>query len=163
MQKKLDGMLDDIRRFCGETKTILDAIKEYFALKNKMLLTLSSDWTSGTRTVPNVSKYLTIEVYPYATLGGVICRLEPDGTYRGSGFVQGASSQFALFEYNFSISGNALTIKQCRFGGFGASGIWDPETAFIRRIKGIEPKLPTALQNLIGGVLCKAKRGWHLC
>ena len=157
MQKNLDEMLDDIRRFCG-------AIKDYFALKNKTLLTLSSQWQSGAKTVPNVSKYETIEVFPYTTLGGVICRLEPDGTYRGSGGVQGASERFVYYEFHFNVSGDELTIKTCRYTGFSNAGIWATSAGQIYRIRGIEPKLPTALQNLIGGgVLCKTKRGWHLC
>ncbi|MDO5415232.1 MAG: hypothetical protein Q4F78_07180 [Bacillota bacterium] len=151
MALPITKFLEDVREAVANFKAIHEAIFEYFTLKNKMLLTLSSNWTSGTKTVTDISKYETIEVFPYDTFGGIICRLEPDDYFRGSGFVQGVSTAFVHFEFSFTVSGDALTVKTCRYGGRSGTTIWTPETAFIKRIKGVEPKLPDALKNIIGG------------
>ena len=151
MALPITKFLNDIREGFENMKTFRSAIVEYFSLKNQMLLELSSNWTSGTKTVPNVSKYETIEIFPYATVGGVLCRLEPDGVYRGSGWVQGVSTAFVQFEFAFTVSGDDLTVSQCRYGGRSGTTIWTPETAMVRRIRGVEPKLPDALKNIIGG------------
>ena len=151
MALPITKFLEDMRKAVANFKAIHEAIFEYFALKNKMLIELDSDWKSGTKTVPNVSKYESIEVFPYATLGGVLCRLDSDGKFRGSGWVQGVSTAFVQYEFAFSVSGNNLTISQCRYGGRSGTTIWTPETSTVRRIKGIDPKLPDALKNIIGG------------
>ena len=151
MALPITKFLKDMREAVANFKAIHEAIFEYFALKNKMLIELDSDWKSGTKTVPNVSKYETIEVFPHSNLGGILCRLDPSGTFRCSGFSQGVSSAFVHYEFAFTVSGDKLTVVQCRYGGRSGTTIWTPETATIRRIRGVEPKLPDALKNIIGG------------
>lgn len=149
MALPITKFLDDIREGFENMKIFKSAIVEYFSLKNQMLLELSSDWTSGTKTVPNISKYETIEVFPYASLNGVICNLSPDGVFRGVGGVAGASSLTVMFEFIFNISGDDLTISRNMFSYVAGSN--GTNTAQIRRIRGVEPKLPDTLKNILGG------------
>ena len=43
----------------------IKALKEYFELKNKVLWESSTSWSTGTKTITDISKYQTIQVWLY--------------------------------------------------------------------------------------------------
>ena len=150
MALPITKFLNDIREGFENMKTFRSTIVEYFSLKNQMLLELSDDWASGTKTVPGVSKYETIEVFPYAdTYGSIICKRTLNGRFAGGGIVADISSSMISLEISFNVSGDALTLIRCRYSAVNGSG--NVTAAQIRKIKGAEPKLPDTLKNIIGG------------
>lgn len=146
MEKEIKQCLADIRDFCS-------AVKEYFALKNKVLWESTSDWTSGSKTINNLEKYKTFRIYPYATLTGVLCEWDAKGIIRGANIIEGTSATTTVnvaFEYALTVSGDTATISKAQYvmhnGSSHSSG-----TCAIRKIVGVEPIIPDALKKYIGG------------
>lgn len=149
MQKNLDEMLDDIRKFCGETKTILDAIKEYFALKDKVLWTGTAG-KGETITVTNLSKYSLIRIR--SLYGDAIVDTSTNRVRGIFGDRYGGTDTLCTGLIYANISGDKINLYHCNYIFHYPSSSHSAITQItITEVRGIEPKLPTALQNLIGG------------
>lgn len=145
----------------GET---LQAILEYFRLKDKVLWTGSAG-KGKTITVPNLSKYSLIRIR--AVYGDFLVNTST-GRVRGVyGDRSGSSDTLVTGLLFASISGDSLTINNCNWVVHSPSGSHGAiSQTTITEIIGIDPVIPTALQNIIrGGVIHNIliKRRWIPC
>ena len=128
------------------------ALKEYLSLKNKVLFNENSAWTTGSKTIKNLHKYKAFLIYPYDNLSGILC--EWDGDYiTGAGIVGSVSSAGTVisFEFRLMVSGDVAKITRCQYLGHSHGGGHSGDTAWIRRIVGVEPVIPEALKKYLGG------------
>lgn len=149
----------DVQKSFEDIAEFVKALKEYLSLKNKVLFNGNSDWVSGSKTIPNLHKYRTFLIYPYASLSGVPC--EWDGNaIRGAGFVEGVSTSnnTVSLEYDIRVSGDVATINRCRYISHTVGTSHGGDTAWIRRIVGIEPVIPEALKKYLGGGYVNTRR-----
>ena len=138
-------------------RAALRAILEYFALKNKVLW--EGNLGSGSVTIKDVSKYKTLQV----TVNGTHCIASvKDGHILAIAFEK---NQWGMYSKHFTgtISGDKLTVVECYYMAHVPSQNHGATAATtISRIIGIDPILPDALKNIIGGGLCKVRR-WSSC
>ena len=153
MEKEIKQCLTDIRDFCG-------AVKEYFALKNKVLWTGSSSWISGSITVPGISKYQTTQVgVGLANHSGMLYKR--NGAFRG-GVVIGYPAWQATQSFVLTLSGDTLTMTDNVMLAHNQSSNHDAtkdKVYGILKIVGIDPIIPDALNKYIGGGYCIRKIG----
>lgn len=148
MEKEIKQCLTDIRDFCS-------AVKEYFALKNKVLWTGSSSWISGSITVPGISKYQTIQVgVGLANHSGMLYKR--NGAFRG-GVVIGYPAWQATQSFVLTLSGDTLTMTDNVMLAHNQSSnhaATKDKVYGIAEIVGIDPIIPDALKKYIGGGYC---------
>lgn len=127
-------------------RAALRAILEYFSLKNKVLW--EGTWESGSVTVKGISKYKTLQI----TVNGSHCIASvKDGNVIAIAFEK---NQWGVYSKHFTgtISGDKLTVVECYYMAHVPSSNHGATTATsISKIVGIDPILPDALQNIIGG------------
>lgn len=144
----------------------LRAILEYFSLKNKVLWESSTEWQSGTKTIPGISKYKTILVYPWLDRHGIELERYNDTTFMGEGMIAKVSSDHLHTSAGYIIYVNENDAASISYEVYmhhaGGSNHQSYGTAWIRKIVGKEPILPDALKNIIGGGLWKVRR-WSSC
>lgn len=129
-------------------RTALRAILEYFSLKNKVLW--EGTWKSGSKTIQNISKYQTVEVY--VGLGSSVTMLYLRDHNLKGGCVIGYPAWYATAQYTLALNGNiaTLTASYLSHNQSAHHGAIDEVTS-IKKIIGIDPILPDALKNIIGG------------
>lgn len=143
-----------IRELFRQTGDSIQAILDYFRLKNKVLWE-GAAWTSGTKTIPGISKYQRIKVYPWANLEGVELERVGGANFKGQGFIQGVSSSKAYrteMACALSLNGDMAAIVQADFVqhiGGGTHGALS-NMGFLK-ITGTEPLLPDSLKKIAGG------------
>ena len=134
------------------------SLKEYFALKNKILWESSSDWDTGAKTIDNISKYQSILVY--TSLGNYAMRMERqhDGVFVGSTVVVypewHATLGMTLYLGNTNGIANDDTTIGVNWLDHNTTTGHGPATSSlygIKKIIGLEPYLPQSLQNFLGG------------
>ena len=152
-----------IKELFQQTGETLQAILEYFRLKDKVLWTGSAG-KGKTITVPNLSKYSLIRIK--AVYGDFLVNTSA-GRVRGIyGDRQGSSDTLVTGLLFASISGDSLTINNCNWVVHSPSGSHGAiSQTTITEIIGIDPVIPTALQNIIrgGGLHKRDFRRWQLC
>lgn len=138
-----------IKELFQQTGETLQAILEYFRLKDKVLWTGSAG-KGKTITVPNLSKYSLIRIK--AVYGDFLVNTSA-GRVRGIyGDRQGSSDTLVTGLLFASISGDSLTINNCNWVVHSPSGSHGAiSQTTITEIIGIDPVIPTALQNIIRG------------
>ena len=157
MEKEIKQCLTDIRDFCG-------AVKEYFALKNKVLWTGSSSWISGSITVPGISKYQTTQVgVGLANHSGMLYKR--NGAF-GGGVVIGYPAWQATQSFVLTLSGDTLTMTDNVMLAHNQSSnhaATKYKVYGITEIVGIDPIIPDAPKKYIGGGYYIRKIGgaWH--
>lgn len=157
MEERLYNLLKSERE-------VLKAILEYFSLKNKTLWEGSTNWQSGTKTIPGIYKYKTILVYPWTDRNGIELERHNDTTFMGEGMVAYVSTTASLHTsigYMLYVNENDATsisyeVYMHHSGGSNHSSYG---TAWIKKIVGKEPLLPDALKNIIGGGCAKLGGG----
>lgn len=144
-----------IKELFQQTGETLQAILEYFRLKDKVLWTGSAG-KGKTITVPNLSKYSLIRIK--AVYGDFLVNTSA-GRVRGIyGDRQGSSDTLVTGLLFASISGDSLTINNCNWVVHSPSGSHGAiSQTTITEIIGIDPVIPAALQNIIGGGYCIRK------
>lgn len=141
----------------------IQAIFDYFKKKNKILFDSSTPWNSGTKTIKGIRDYNIIQ-----------CNLDLGGCsglalrHHDTAFFGTANANYptwmAATAFYITLNGDAATLN---WGWVNISNAGNPATSYgIKRIIGIEPVIPDALGNIIGGAPLKKifKRGVHrLC
>lgn len=135
-------------------------LKIYYGLKNQVLYSSTAEWSSGSKTVANITKYQTIKVYPWDGYDGITLE-RVDSRFKGTGFATGVSSgshtslAFVLnvtqqdevtIEVASLLHHTKSTSHSAVYGGW------------IKKIVGIEPIIPQTLTKLGGGI--NIVRGW---
>ena len=142
----------------------LQAIFDYFKMKNKILFDSSTSWDSGTKTIKDISKYKLIQFD--LDLGGVsgIAVRRSDTVFTGT-VNANYPSWMGVTAFFMSLNGDSCKLD---WGWVNVNTPGAPNGTYgIKRIVGIEPIIPDSLSNIIGGgVLFNKvfKRGVHrLC
>lgn len=139
--------------FKGE-RTALKAILEYFSLKNKVLW--EGSLGNGSVTVEDISKYKTLQI----TVNGTHCIASvKDGHILAVAFEK---NQWGMYSKHFTgtISGDKLAVVECYYMAHVPSQNHGAAVATtISKIIGIDPILPDALKNIIGGGCAKLGGG----
>ena len=129
-------------------RAALRAILEYFSLKNKVLW--EGTWESGSKTIQDISKYQAVEVY--VGLGSSVTMLYLRDQKLEGGCVIGYPAWFATAQYTLSLNGDVATLTAAYLGHRQSSSHAAITTVTsITKIIGIDPILPDALKNIIGG------------
>lgn len=128
-------------------REVLKAILEYFSLKNKVLW--EGTWSSGSKTIQDISKYQTVEVY--VGLGSSVAMLYLRDSKLEGGTVIGYPAWFATAQYTLGLNGDVATMSGTYLGHSQNSDHSTITTTTITKIIGIDPILPDALKNIIGG------------
>ena len=129
----------------------IKALKEYFELKNKVLWESSTSWSTGTKTITDISKYQTIQVWLYLGNSSMLM------TRRGNLFIGGTSIGYpawhATFYAELSLNGENVTIDGQYLSHNQSSNHGAITKAGIGKIIGITPMIPETLKKYLGGVL----------
>lgn len=145
-----------IKELFQKTGETLQAILEYFRLKDKVLWTGS--WSSGSITVPNTAKYSKFKI----CMGTLYLEgIKVNGSQIFGTISFRGSSGTTIYQNVFTakVSGNTWTIVghgQMGHNQAGNHGTYG-NTSEVTEIVGIDPVIPTALQNIIGGGYCIIK------
>lgn len=130
----------------------IQAMFEYFQLKNKVLWSSSTSWASGTKTIPDISKYQTIQVG--VGLGSHEGMLYRHGeSFRGSAVI-GYDTWMATQSFVLTLNGDSVTISENQMVGHNGSGNHDAmknKYYGISQLTGIDPIIPDNLLEIIGG------------
>lgn len=136
----------------------INAIYEYFGLKNKVLWESTTSWASGAKTIPSLRDYNTIQAW--VSLGNSSLLM----TRRGDKFVGGTPVGYpawhATFYAELTIDGDTATMSGAYLSHNKSSNHGDIKSAGIVKIIGIDPAIPKGLQNVIergGGALLLSK------
>lgn len=143
----------------GGPLTLSDSrlLQTYLGLKNVELYSSDTEWTSGSKTIPGLSNYESILIYPWTNgFDGIrLDRVEYAGTvvYKGDKLfhkISGNDDEHTTVGFNLTVtSGDTVqvTYKRGIHHTAGAShGVaWD---AGIKRIVGLEPTAEYAKQKL---------------
>lgn len=146
-----------IKELFQQTGETIQAILEYFRLKDKVLTTTAI--TSGTnRRIPNGALYHSFVF----SVGGVMAYGYRDGNsiYADSG--NNSTDTHVTRQVsctNITEDGDDLVIGNfiCGYMRHTASKNYAPVTVSCNKIIGIDPVIPDALQNIIGGGYCIRK------
>lgn len=147
--------LSDVRDFIKE-------LKEYYALKNKVLFTSGSGWTTGTKTIKNISKYRTVIIYTWDGLNGVLLERVSNTRIHGGGMVQGVSSAGiqTTVDVDLACNGDTVTLKDSRYLHHQtASNHGAIATIGILKIVGVDPMISKTL----GGARRNPVWRWSPC
>lgn len=150
MALPITKFLEDVREAVANFKAIHEAIFEYFALKNKVLW--EGSWSSGKQTVKDINKYQTLQVW--TGLGyhcGMVFRR--DNSFRGSAVV-GYPTWTATQSLLITIDGDVATMAEnytLSHNGSGSHGAVGSNSYSITKVVGVDPIVPDALKNIIGG------------
>ena len=127
----------------------IKALKEYFELKNKVLWESSTSWSSGTKTITDISKYQTIQVWLYLGDSSMLM------TRRGNLFIGGTPIGYpawhATFYAELSLNGENVTIDGQYLSHNQSSNHGAITKAGIGKIIGITPMIPETLKKYLGG------------
>ena len=153
-----------IKELFQQTGETIQAILEYFRLKDKVLWTGS--WSSGSITVPNTAKYSKFKI----CMGTLYLEgIKVNGSQIFGTISFRGSSGTAIYQNVFTakVSGNTWTIVghgQMGHNQAGNHGTYG-NALEVTEIIGIDPVIPTALQNIIGGGVLHKKnfRRWNRC
>ena len=143
----------------GGPLTLSDSrlLQTYLDLKNVELYSSDTEWTSGSKTIPGLSNYESILVYPWTNgFDGIkLDRVEYAGTvvYKGDKLfhkISGNDDEHTTVGFNLTVtSGDTVQITYKRGMHHTASAshgtAWD---AGIKRIVGLEPTAAYAKQKL---------------
>ncbi len=131
-----------------QTGNSLQAIFDYFKLKGKILFDSSTSWNSGTKTINDISKYQMIQCnLDLGGAGGVAVR-KNDTAFFGTANAN-YPTWMAASAFYITLNGDAATLN---WGWVGVNNSGGSYTTYgIQRIIGIEPVIPDALSNIIGG------------
>lgn len=148
-----------------QTGNSLQAIFDYFKLKNRVLYNSSTGFSINSKTqIPNIHKYKTFYIYENTTNHMPVFCLNDNGNFKGSGQVNdtdmklSANSQWILAvegviitDYLTVTAGHSMghTVNQGHSKRYTISN--------IKRIIGIDPIIPDSLSNIIGGGYCLTK------
>ena len=137
----------NIKELFQKTGESLQAIYEYFKLKDKVLWTGSAG-RGQTISVPDVGKYNSISVLVDGVQ--ILCQETAGNKFFGSvvNSSENASEFYARTVYAERISDDSITIMIATQSGVNISA---GSQATVTKIIGIEPKLPETLQNIVGG------------
>lgn len=148
--------LTDVGNYIKELKT-------YFRLKNQTLFT--GTWTTGTKTITNISKYQTVKVYTWEGYNGVLLERVSNTRIRGEGMVEGISVDTVHTSVGIDLicDGDQVTLQLSKYMHHaGYSNHRDVGTMGIVKIVGVEPIIPDALAEYIRGGYCvKLGGGLH--
>lgn len=148
--------LTDVGNYIKELKT-------YFGLKNQTLFT--GTWTTGTKTITNISKYQTVKVYTWEGYNGVLLKRVSNTRMRGEGMVQGISSNTVHTSVGIDLicDSDQVTLQLSEYMHHsGNSNHGGAATIGIVKIVGVEPIIPDALAEYIRGGYCvKLGGGLH--
>ena len=148
--------LTDVGNYIKELKT-------YFGLKNQTLFT--GTWITGTKTIPNISKYQTVKVYTWEGYNGVLLERVSNTRIRGEGMVQGISSipVHTSVGINLLCDSDQVTLQLSEYMHHsGNSNHGGAATIGIVKIVGVEPIIPDSLAEYIRGGYCvKLGGGLH--
>ena len=149
--------LTDVRNYIKELKT-------YFGLKNQTLFT--GTWTTGTKTITNISKYQIVKVYTWEVYNAVLLERVSNTRIRGEGMVQGISSipVHTSVGINLMCDSDQVTLQLSEYMHHSAnSSHGGAATIGIVKIVGVEPIIPDALAEYIRGGYCvKLGGGLHV-
>ena len=131
-------------------REVLKAILEYFSLKNKVLW--EGTWESGSKTIKDISKYQTLMAHTWLGTGTVI--LARRGDYFYGGTAVGYPAWMATASFQITVSGDTATLNEAQYLSHNRSaGHGAISTGSLLKIIGIDPILPDALKNIIGGAV----------
>ena len=144
-----------IRELFKQTGDSIQAILDYFRLKNKVLWE-GDAWTSGTKTILGISKYQRIKVYPWNNHEGVELERYNADNFGGEGFVQGVSSAshyHTEIAVRLKLSGETVAISRGNYiqhiGGGNHAAL--ENIGGIIKVVGTEPLLPEFLKKITEG------------
>ena len=127
----------------------IKALKEYFELKNKVLWESSTSWSTGTKTITDISKYQTIQVWLYLGTSSMLM------TRRGNLFIGGTSIGYpawhATFYAELSLNGENVTIDGQYLSHNQSNNHGAITKTGIGKIIGITPMIPESLKKYLGG------------
>ena len=143
----------------------LQAIFDYFKLKNKVLYDNSTGFSINTKTeIPNIHKYNTFYIYENTTSHMPVFCLNDDGKFKGSGQVNDAAMKLAnnsqwILALEGVITTDYLTVTAGHSMGHSVNGSHSAKHTIsnIKRVIGIDPIIPDSLSNIIGGGYCLTK------
>lgn len=144
--------LTDVGNYIKELKT-------YFGLKNQTLFT--GTWTTGTKTITNISKYQTVKVYTWEGYNGVLLERVSNTRIRGEGMVQGISSNTVHTSVGIDLicDSDQVTLQLSEYMHHTGNSSHGAATAInILKIVGVDPIIPQTLTKLGGGI--DTVRGW---
>ena len=131
----------------------IKALKEYFELKNKVLWESSTSWSTGTKTITDISKYQTIQVWLYLGNSSMLM------TRRGNLFIGGTSIGYpawhATFYAELSLNGENVTIDGQYLSHNQSNNHGAITKTGIGKIIGITPMIPESLKKYLGGGVLK--------
>lgn len=137
-----------------DTAEFTKALIEYLSLKNKVLYSGTSEWNSGSKTIPGISKYQKVKVYLWDGYNGVELERISDTRMRGEGMAQGVSSAPVHTSIGIDLfcDGDKVTFNYGNLIHHTASGSHSSAvTGWVKRIVGTEPIIPDVLKTLGGG------------
>lgn len=137
--------LTDVGNYIKELKT-------YFGLKNQTLFT--GFWTTGTKTITNISKYQTVKVYPWEGYNGVLLERISNTRIRGEGMVQGISGNplHTSVGINLLCDSDQVTLQVSEYMHHNSNSSHGAAAAIeIVKIVGVDPIIPQILTKLGGG------------
>lgn len=144
-----------IRELFQQTGETLQAILDYFRLKDKVLWTGME--SSGTITVPDIDKYESVAIYFWrGQYPPAICKVMSTAV-SGGGIITGIteSDVVSTVAVRLGRNGNKLTILTGNNNTRGlhhvSAGTHTNYSVNIRKIVGLDPVIPDSLKNLIGG------------
>lgn len=146
--------LTDVGNYIKELKT-------YFGLKNQTLFT--GTWTTGTKTITNISKYQTVKVYTWEGYNGVLLERVSNTRIRGEGMIQGISSNTVHTSVGIDLicDSDQVTLQSSEYMHHTGNSSHKAATAInILKIVGVDPIIPQTLTKLGGHRYCQ---GVALC
>lgn len=137
----------------------LQAIFDYFKLKNRVLYNSSTGFSINSKTkIPNIHKYKTFYIYENSTNHIPVFCLNDNGKFKGSGQVNDADMKNAVdSQWILTVEGVIITDYLTVTAGHSMSHIVNQGHSHkytisnIKRIIGIDPIIPDSLSNIIGG------------
>ena len=132
-------------------------LQTYLSLKNVELYSSEDLWSSGSKTIPGITNYEKIKVYPWAGFNSIELEKVVDSsgviTYRGAGLIAKVSSAANVHtSAGFVLSvtdGNV--VEMTYYGGLNhktASAYHEAFTTGIRSVVGVEPTAEYIKQKL---------------